>query len=262
MYAEARKLELSTIPIVILVSGDDLIMRRGGKRIASRVIPPEYHILKSISHSTLAVFAHLSFEPGKPLGDEQLKTLREYHSLLKPAGPAVEKVSLGPDSRTRQKRIIADSLAFTAKVLEGGRVSGNDLTKFCRLARPEIMANCAEAARAQLLATHKQVVIWKKEMTAEEWAGATVVVSGSQTPRVENVAVQYFSRLLGDSNGEGRRIVYAESVWDEENAMNLLGTRRMDGKLSVAVFGDPYRMYRDLLADSARAMIDEILAAP
>ena len=83
-----------------------------------------------------------------------------------------------------------------------------------------------------------------------------------QTPRVDNAAVQYFARLFGETRGEGRRVVYAEGLWDEEKAMNLLGTLRLDGKLSVAVFSDPFRMYRDLLADVARPAIDDILAAP
>ena len=81
-----------------------------------------------------------------------------------------------------------------------------------------------------------------------------------QTARGENAAVQYFARLFGETTGEGRRVVYAESLWDEEKALNLLGTLRLDGKLSEAVFGDRFRMYRDFLADGARAAIDEILA--
>jgi hypothetical protein len=67
--------------------------------------------------------------------------------------------------------------------------------------------------------------------------------------------------LFGE-NGEGRRVVYAEGLWDEDKALALLGTRRLDGRLSVAVFNDPFRMYRDILADVARAAIDEILASP
>src|ERR1700722_3843726 len=66
MYAVARTQELSTIPVVIVVTGDDLVLRRNGKRTVATVIPAEYHALKSISHTTLALFAHLSFEPGKP----------------------------------------------------------------------------------------------------------------------------------------------------------------------------------------------------
>ncbi len=88
-----------------------------------------------------------------------------------------------------------------------------------------------------------------------------MIVQGAQTPRVENAAVQYFARLFGEK-GEGRRVVYAEGLWDEEKAVNLLGTLRLDGKLAVAVFNDPFRMYRDILADVARAAVDDILAAP
>jgi hypothetical protein len=260
MYSVARTQELSTIPVVIVVSGDDLVLRKNGKRTVATVIPAEYHALKSISHTTLALFAHLSFEPGKPLDDERLKSLKEYNTLLTTAGPAVEKFGFEPESLARQKRILSRAQEFIAKVLQDGKVSADDLTKFCRASRPDILANGSDAAKAQLLATHKQVMAWKKDMTAEEWSTLTVIVSGSQTPRVENAAVQYFARLLGETNGEGRRIVYAESLWDEEKALNLLGTLRLDGKLSSAVFGDPYRMYRDFLADGARAAIDDILA--
>ena len=124
------------------------------------------------------------------------------------------------------------------------------------------MANAAAAVRAQLAVTHRQVMEWKKDMTAAEWDALTVIVQGGQTARAENAAVQYFARLFGETSGEGRRVVYAEGLWDEEKALNLLGTLRLDGKLAVAVFNDPFRMYRDLLADSARQAIDDILAAP
>jgi hypothetical protein len=146
--------------------------------------------------------------------------------------------------------------------LKDGQISADGLTKYCRASRPDVLANAAAAARAQLVATHRQVMEWKKGMTAEEWGALTVIVQGMQTPRVENAAVQYFARLFGETRGEGRRVVYAEGLFDEEKALNLLGTLRLDGKLSVAVFNDPFRMYRDLLADVARTAIDDILATP
>ncbi len=262
LYAGGRALELSTIPAVIIVSGDDLILRKNGKRTAVTVIPTEYHNLKCIAHSALALFAHLSHEPGKPLSEERMKALKEYRDLIAAAAPAVEACGFDADTLTRQKRIIARGLEFIDKVLKDGQVSADDLTKYCRASRPDVMANCGAAAKAQLTATHRQVMAWKKEMTAEEWAQLTVIVQGVQTPRVENAAVQYFVRIFGETSGEGPRVVYAEGLWDEDKAMNLLGTRRLDGKLSVAVFNDPFRMYRDILADVARAAIDDILAAP
>jgi hypothetical protein len=262
MYADARKQVISTVPVVIIVSGDDLILRKNDTRTVATVIPAEYHILKCVAHTTVALFAHLTAKTDKPLGEEHLKTLTEYQTLMTAAALAVEKCGFDPDMLARQKRILTRSQEFTAKVIKDAMVSSDELVKFCRSSRADILANGAAAAKAQVQATHKQVMAWKKDMTAEEWAALTVIVSGAQTPRAENAAVQYFARLFGESNGEGRRIVYAESLWDEEKAINLLGTLRLDGKLSVAVFADPNRMYRDFLADGARTAIDDILGAP
>lgn len=262
LYGAARVRELAAIPVVIIVSGDDLVLCRGDQRTTATVIPVEYHAFKCVSHTTLALFGLLSAEPGKPLDEERLKSLKEFQALVTAAGPAAERVGFDPDTLARQKRILARVEALIIQVVRDGRVSADDLTRFCRAARPDVLANGAAAAKAQLRATHKQVMAWKEGMTAAEWASLTVVVSGAQTPRVENAAVQYFARLFGESSGEGRRVVYAEGLWDEDKALALLGTRRLDGRLSVAVFNDPFRMYRDILADVARAAIDEILASP
>jgi hypothetical protein len=262
LYAGGRALELGKVPVVIILSGDDLILRKNGKRVVATVIPPRYHSLKCIAHSMLGLFGHLSHEPGKPLGAERLQALKDYRELLAAAGPAAEKCGFQPDTLARQKRIIARGIEFIDAVLKDGQVSAGDLVHYCRASRPDVLANAAVAARLQFEATHRQVMEWKRDMTAEEWGSLAVIVQGSQTPRVENAAVQYFARLLGKSSGEGRRVVYAEALWDEEKALNLLGTLRLDGKLAIAVFDDPGRMYRDLLADAARAAIDDILAAP
>jgi hypothetical protein len=262
LYAGGRARELAAIPAVIIVSGDDLILRRNGERVVAPVIPPEYHALKCVAHSTLALFGHLAHEPGKPLGEGRVRALREYRALLAAAGPAAEACGLDPGALARQRRIVARGLAFTDAVLRDGQVSAADLAGYCRASRPDVLANAAAAARAQLAATHRQVMAWRRGMTAEEWGSLTVVVQGMQAPRAENAAVQYFARLFGETGGEGRRVVYAEGLGDEERALDLLGTLRLDGKLSVAVFGDPFRLYRDLLADAARPAIDDLLAAP
>jgi hypothetical protein len=260
MYASARARELAAVPVVIIVSGDDLVLRRNGNRTVATVIPAEYHALKSVAHTTLALFAHLSDEPGRPLGAERVKALKEYQELLAAAGPAVEKCGFDADTLARQKRMLARAEQLTARVLKAGQVSADDLTKYCRASRADLQANGLGAARAQLRGTHKQVMAWKKDMTPAEWAGLTVIVPGTQTPRVEHTAVQYFARLFGETSGESRRVVYAEALFDEEKALNLLGTLRLDGRVGEAVFGDRFRMYRDFLADGARTAIDDIFA--
>jgi hypothetical protein len=262
MYADARGRELASIPAVIVLSGDDLVLLRGGKRTVATVVPAEYHTLKGVAHSTLGLFGLLAHEPGKPLGEARLKALAEFQALLTATGPAVEQFGFDPDTLARQKRILERASAFAAKAAKDGQVAADDLNAFCRAARADIVANGAAAARAQLVATHKQMMEWKKELTPQEWAALTVVIPGVQTARAENAAVQYFARLFGETPGESRRVVYAEGAWEEDKALALLGTLRIDGKLSAAVFGDPFRMYRDFVADGARVAIDDIFASP
>jgi hypothetical protein len=259
MYAAGRARELATVPAVVIASGDELVLRRGDKRAVATVIPPEYHALKCVAHVTLGLFGHLAHEPGKPLGDDRIKQLTEYRKQLAAAGPAVEGYGYDADTLARQKRMIDRGLAFIDKVLADGQVSADDLTRYCRASRPDVMANSAAAARGQLAGTHKQMMAWKAEMTPDEWAGLVAVIPGRQTPRAENAAVQYFARLWGEP-GECRRIVYAEGLFAEDRAVGLLGTLRLDGKLAAAVFDDPYRMYRDILADGARAALDDLFS--
>ena len=259
MYAAGRKRELATVPAVVIVSGDDLILRRGDQRAVATVIPPEYHALKCVAHVTLGLFGHLAADPGKQLGQDRIKPLEEYRKQLAAAGPAVEGYGYDADTLARQMRMIDRGLAFVDKVLADGQVSADDLTRYCRASRPDVMANCAAAAKAQLTATHKQVMAWKAELTPDEWAGLVAIVPGRKTPRAGNAAVQYFARLWGEP-GECRRIVYAEGLSAEDQILDLLGTLRLDGKLSVAVFDDPYRMYRDILAAGATAALDDIFS--
>src|SRR5262249_30248401 len=124
------------------------------------------------------------------------------------------------------------------------------LIAFTRKLGPLVLANAADAARAEIDSLHKQVTAWKAEMTPQEWDRLHVVITGSALPRKGNLATQYFARLLSEP-GEGARIIYAEGLFEEERALNLLGTYRFDTDIGFAFFDDKMRMHRDLLDDGA-----------
>ena len=70
-----------------------------------------------------------------------------------------------------------------------------------------------------------------------------------------SVAVQYFAKLLGE-RGEGKRIIFAESRFEESQELQLLGTHILDTEVGVAFFNDPWRMQRDLLSSAADSYLD------
>ena len=88
-------------------------------------------------------------------------------------------------------------------------------------------------------------------MTHVDGRAPRSVVMGSAMPRQGQIVVQYFARLLGEP-GEGPRIIYAEGLWAEDRALDLLGKHLLDGPIGRDFFGDDRRMMRDLLADAAK----------
>jgi hypothetical protein len=51
----------------------------------------------------------------------------------------------------------------------------------------------------------------------------------------------------------------AESLFEESKAIDLYGVPLLDGSIGEAVFGDPARMHRDLLADATAAYLPKLL---
>jgi hypothetical protein len=256
-YRNSREEALARTGPVVLVEGDNLVLRYGVFRQSARCVPEVYHTLKAIGHIPLAIHALLVHHTDKPLDDPRLFDLKRYKDQVTAASPALDACGLEKELLARQKQIVRISLDFLEAVLKHKRVEGKELLAFTRRVRPQIDAGVAGAARAQIDATHKQMTAWRNKLTEEEWKKLKVIVMGLQMPRRDNISVQYFARLLGVP-GEGPRIIYSEAIFDEERALALLGTHLVDTRIGADFFGDPKRMHRDLLGDAAKVYLDEL----
>jgi hypothetical protein len=256
-YRSAKERALTRGGPVLLVEGDLLVLKYGGTRTAATYTPAMYHDLKSISHVPLALYSLLSFRPNGPFSDSILYDLKHYRAQVVAAREALGQRTFSDDQLRRQRQILSLSLKFLDDVLDNKQVDGPALREFTRSVRPLLTANAAEAAAAQLDALHALVTKWRQNLTAPEWKQLTVVVMGPQLPRKDNLAVQYFARLLGEP-GEGQRIIYAEALFDEARALDLLATHRVDTGIGEAFFQDAGRMHRDLLGDAARNYLDKL----
>jgi hypothetical protein len=263
LYAQAKAMAMARKDPVLIVVGDDLVLRKGERRTSVRVIPQIYHTLKSFAHIPMALDVALAAHGESPLDEETLRELREYRGLFAAATEKLVTAGLGLDGeeRERQKAILAAATAFLDSILEKRRCTSAERIGFARQTNPLVMANAAAAARAALDMLHRQVCQWKGEMTPEEWCRVTVLVIGRQLPRKDNMAVQYFARLFGQS-GEGKRLIYAEGLAEEPRALDLLATYRVDTQVGIDFFNDPLRMQRDLLADGARSYLPLLIDHP
>ena len=217
-YTLAKQQTLAKSGPVMIVVGDDLVLRKGEKRTQAKVIPEIYHTLKTFDHIPLALNIALTAHAGEtPLGEDFLNELRDYRGLFPAAGERIDRVGLDAEQRARQKTIIAACAQLVDSVLDKRQCLPAERMAFTRKMTPLLMANTSAAARAALDSLHHQVSEWKGQLTPQDWSDLTVLVIGPQLPRKDNLAVQYFARLLGQP-GEGKRLIYAEGLGDEPRA--------------------------------------------
>jgi hypothetical protein len=261
-YIRAKEASLAHAGPVILMKGDNIILRRGGTRLEVPYTPAVYHVLKAVAHVPLALDVVLVSHAGEDtLNDATLAELREYRHRLDEAEPTLAAHGLEPESLERSRKIFAECRAFLDSVLQSRRCPQEERIRFARRMTPMVMKNAGEAARAELDALHARIGAWRKEMTPEEWKTLRVVILGSASPRKQSLTVQYFARMLGEP-GEGPRIIYAESIRDEARALDFMAADALDTAVGVDFFNDPTRLHRDALSDGARDYLPLLIDRP
>ena len=260
-YSRAKTEALSKIGPLIIVEGSNVILVRNGKRTEAQILPPIYHSLKAVAHIPFAVFLMFDQSDFGQLTEARVAELRDYRKLIVNAQSSLGASGFSDIQLQRQQKIINDSLTFLDAAIQNRQVEKRALDDFARQMSPVLLANVDEAARVELDALHSHVSEWRHQMTPDEWNALHVVVMGAHMPRDSEITMQYFQRLL-DEPIEGRRIIFAEGLWEEPRALDLLGTHLVDGSAGAAFFEEFMRMHRDLLSDAARVYIQNSLLKP
>lgn len=257
-YTRAKTEALSKIGPLIIVEGNNVVLVRNGKRTEAQIQPPIYQSLKAVAHIPFAVFLMFDQSDFGQLTEARVAELRDYRKLIVNAQSSLSDREFSDVQLQRQQKIINDSLAFLDAAIQNRQVEKTALDDFARQMTPVLLENVDEAARVELDALHSHVSEWRHQMTPDEWNALHVVVMGAHMPRDEEITMQYFERLF-DEPIEGRRIIFAEGLWEEPRALDLLGTHLVDGSAGAAFFGEFMRMHRDLLSDAARVYIQNSL---
>jgi hypothetical protein len=260
-YREARKATIGAAGPVLVVQFDDLHLVQGASVRTERFTPPIYHEYKAIAHVPLALFVMLSGAADGALDPALRVRLASYRALLAAAGEDIaRRLGWSERQRTLHREIVQRSLTLIDATLAQNMQRAR-LDAYTRAMRPLVLASADASARAQLDGLHALVTRWRAELGAKAWSAIQVVVLGPKQPRPGNLQYAYFRRALG-AGAEGKRLWYAEGIFDRERGMELFGTILLDRKASVAFFGDAVRLERDMLADSAAAHIHRLFARP
>lgn len=275
-YSTQKKEALAKLPVIIIAKGDFLILYHKGIRTEVKYLPSAYHRHKEVSH--IPVLLYLIVQDKTNLSDSKLAELNELRKAIVHIQETLDNNAYADLEISNSKDILKRCLDFIDNKIHPNTKAVENQTIFFKKLGPLLLKNAAEASFLQLDALNTQVQAWKKEIPREDWNRIAVVVMGPQMPRVGEVTMQYFARLTGkqmekgnstadwlnqtpqlvnDPNKRQRRLVYAESLRTEEEALGLLATHIIDEDIGRVFFDDEMRMQCDLLSEGASKRLKE-----
>jgi hypothetical protein len=240
---------------VFVVHGDVLFVVRRGERRELALTPRNFHLIKSAAHAPVAIFAALHRS-----GAHLVEVLRT-HVVASLASLDAEH-ELDHETASAMRDVLDTSLAFLERVLGPSRPTEAELESFAGASGPQLLRLTTFATRVQLRALHEVVEKALAELEPKERAGLQVVVTGDHQARVRSLGMQYFRKRFREPEGADEHVTYAEGVDDVDEALALVGTRRLDEAIAKAFFGDPKRLQRDVLGDAVHALLVDTDLAP
>ena len=110
---------------------------------------------------------------------------------------------------------------------------------------------------------HEAVFRWWNGLGDEERQSCAIAVATPHQPRVGRLSLLYLERLTGRKTGLGASLddglIVLEMDCDEHTALLSLGRHFLDQQIGQQFFGDRFRMQRDVMADAAGPILDELL---
>jgi hypothetical protein len=248
-YAAARALALKSDQPVFLVT-DTVTLIRGEDLGSLSYTPPVYHYLKSISHLPLGVYSASIGQIESPTDKRWMERLRTLLQQVNSTETELARASFTELQKLRQQNILSLSRTYLEEILKREKTDMASVNIYARKIAPLLLANAADAASVQVDALDQAVRELSKKLKPGEFEKAVAVITGPKTPREGNLQFQYFVFAFG-SGSAGTRVLYMESIFDRDAALNVLKTVLNDREASQAFFGEKYRLERDLMADGA-----------
>lgn len=205
--------------------------------------------VKGLMHAVIATQATVSLlERSK----DKKVALAAVDQLAKALAKAEVLVSTSfPKELVKAGSAVIGSLRRLADGWAAGQVgSVKDFTSLMQQLQPDlaiVISAVGEAVYESVMAGLRQCAA---ESVPKDWERCLVGVCGVGFARRDNIEIAAAMAVLG-RDSVGTRLLYLENAFTIPDGIRQLAAAVADLQLGRDVFNDPYRMWRDLLGDTA-----------
>jgi len=250
-YSGAREGVRDQVPVLVVLPSELALHEQNRRQVVS-YSRPAFARAKAAAHSAVALFALTCAE------SEAAQARAGIARLLEHLSPARDVAQRSDSELCEQIDALLEKCLIFARAAHEGTLSEPVRAKFAADAGPRILHITELATCEQIAGLHEAVEALFSKLSTRQQAELQVVVVGDHQARARSLGMQYFKRRLQEDERTDRRVTYGENIADEQEAIALVATRRLDQRIALAFFGDEHRLQRDVLGDAAKHCLDQM----
>jgi hypothetical protein len=251
-YGGARDGVRHQVPVLVVLP-TELALHHQDQRRAFPYTRPAFAEAKSAAHIAVALFALTCTESKGTQARAGIGRLFGHISAALEVAPRARREPVNEAIQQLLERCLRFARSANEQV-----PSEHLRQQFASDAGPRILHITELATCEQIAGLHEAAEASLRTLSPEDQATLQVVVVGDHQARARSLGMQYFKRRLHEQPGVDQRVTYGENITDEEEALSLVATRRLDKRIAQAFFGDENRLERDVLGDAAKRCLDKM----
>jgi hypothetical protein len=258
-----KKNILAEHPVILgLFSGAGgrfILYRPGRELIDAPSVPIVYQLLKSVSHSTMALAEVVVPYLNSPNDLIWRGSLSAYRNRVQSALDGLDATPMRDDWRPNNRTILQNNIAFMDECLESNVISPEALREFAKKQEPLLKKNIAWAAHTQVAHWMEVIADWKR-MLGADWNKTYAASNTIYVARQNNILFSVLAQFFGPE-AINDRLILIETIsftTTPEEMLEALTRIISDRSIGAAFFGNYYLMDFELMGGDARqAIIDE-----
>jgi hypothetical protein len=251
---------LAQHPVILALfsgaGGSFTLYRPGMPPLRAPSVPVVYQLLKSVGHSSMALFQIAGPYVDNP-ADQSWRALMEVdRTQHRVALESLANLDMEPSWRENVRTVLTNNIAFIDTALAKGAITYPDLSGFAKKQAPYLAKNVAWAAEVQVAHWLGVVEGWK-QMLGKDWDKTYGVSNSIYVARQNNVLFSVLAQFFGPEAMNSRLMLFETTNFTTTPDEMLVGLTRVvaDRSVGAEFFGNYYLMDYELMGGNARDAI-------
>lgn len=248
-YRNSAATTMKQYPLILVPSDGRVDVYREGQSTTVPVAMEETTNLKNYGHISLGLFGVLWPVANGDTSAHAASSVQEFIKAVHLYQANLGQLKLSEPQKAACTHLIDGALSLANQALAPGFTAGTLHRGLSALApsASEILAFAGEAYLRAYQDTADQI---EKSVGTALYERAVIIAAGSAPSRRDSANLAVFVKRFGVDQ-IGKRIFYAENVFEATGARDLLGTILNDRALAEQMFDDPHALWQDALSATA-----------